>query len=104
MSTFRLIKNSITLNCLLASKRGLVITWLWSSGEGCGDEARFAEDRRRSWLEKLVSKLAEEPVVEARHVNAKPRYCIIEPGKGYFQTLAIADFSKVKGDGGFHFR
>jgi len=33
-----------------------------------------------------------------------PTYCIIEPGKGYFQTLAIADFSKVKGDGGSHFR
>jgi len=31
------------------------------------------------------------------------RCCNIEPGQGYFQTLAIADFSEMKGYRGSHF-
>jgi len=35
--------------------------------------------------------------------ESEPRCCITEPGQEYFQNLAIADFSEIRGHRGCHF-
>jgi len=71
----------------------------WETGE----EIRITYPRKqRNFYEKKDSRCIYDQFERQVGIN-KPRCCNIKPGQGCFQTLAIADFSEMKGYRGSHF-
>jgi len=73
--------------------------------EGLIDHIKLLAEGHTGIIDRLdrMEKENEHQHLETRAL-VKPRCCITEPGQEYFQNLAIADFSEIRGHRGCHFR